>query len=77
MALTQPIAQVKINSIDYIELTERILLALTTQKGGIFEEVMDKFQDYLDSDDSIDNIQKQAAYAQFLKETYGDLNKQA
>lgn len=66
-----------INKEDYIELTEKILTALTTQNGGVFEDVMDKFQTYLDSDDTIDNVQKQAAYAGFLKDVYSDLNRQA
>ncbi len=37
---------------------------------------MDKFETYIDNTE-VDDIQKQAAYAQFLKDVYSDINKQA
>ena len=70
------IQQQQISSIDFIELADNILQSMVTQTGGAFETVMDKFESYLDQT-GVDEIQKQSAYAQFMKDVYSDINRQA
>ena len=76
MTTTITIAQQQISSIDFIELADNILQSMVTQTGGAFETVMDKFESYLDQT-GVDEIQKQSAYAQFMKDVYSDINRQA
>lgn len=76
MAVEQIIESVSISTADFTELADNILSSMVTQAGGVFEQVMDKFETYIDSTE-VDDIQKQAAYAQFLKDVYSDINKQA
>lgn len=78
MAYTiEQIAVQQLNSTDFVELANKIVQGLVTQNGNVLEDVIDKFSAYLDSDTTIDNVQKQSAYAGFLKDIYSDINKQA
>lgn len=76
MAITQVIAEEQISQVAFTELADSILQSMVTQTGGAFETVMDKFETYLDQTE-IDEVQKQGAYAQFMKDVYNDINKQA
>ena len=73
---TQIITEEQISQVDFIETADNILNSMVNQAGSAFETVMDKFETYLDQT-STDEIQKQAAYAQFMKDVYNDINKQA
>ena len=76
MAITQIIAEEQISQVAFTELADSILQSMVTQTGGAFETVMDKFKTYLDQTE-IDEVQKQGAYSQFMKDVYNDINKQA
>lgn len=76
MAITQVIAEEQISQVAFTELADSILQSMVTQTGGAFETVMDKFETYLDQTET-DEVQKQGAYAQFMKDVYSDINKQA
>jgi len=65
-----------ISQVDFTEIADSILDRMVNQAGSAFETVMDKFETYLDQTGT-DEVQKQAAYAQFMKDTYSDINKQA
>ena len=76
MAITQIIAEEQISQVAFTELADSILQSMVTQTGGAFETVMDKFESYLGQTET-DEVQKQGAYAQFMKDVYSDINKQA
>ena len=76
MAITQIITEEQISQVAFTELADSILQSMVTQTGGAFETVMDKFETYLDQTET-DEVQKQGAYAQFMKDVYNDINKQA
>lgn len=75
----QTITQQQISTVEFTELTNTILESMVTQTGSAFETVMDKFQAYLDNSSlsGVDEVQKAAAYAQFTKDVYSDINRQA
>lgn len=74
----QTIDTVSISTEDFKDLSAEILDSLVSGTDSPFNSMMDKFENYLESGEAeLDPTQRQAAYADMLKSTYSDINKQA
>lgn len=77
MAIEQIIETVGVNKLEFQELAGDILNNLVSGINSPFNEMMDKFEAYLENNTELDATQKQAAYADMLKTTYSQTNSQA
>lgn len=68
---------IKISKEEYKALTTEILDSLITRSNSPFNEMLGKFKGYLDHATGLDSDQKQAAYADLLKNTYLRVSEQA
>ena len=78
MAITQTITLQPISELAYKDTAVGILDTLINNSASPFNDMMDRFEAYLDkSGTDLDPTQKQAAYANMLKNAYADASKQA
>lgn len=77
MALEQTIETIQISKTEFQELASDILSSMVSGTNSPFSDMMDRFENYLENGSDLDPTQRQAAYADMLKSTYMDINKQA
>jgi hypothetical protein len=73
----QQIQEVRISEAAYRETVSNILETLVHGAMSPFNDMMQKYEDYLDKATDLDVTQRQAAYADMLKSTYSEVSKQA
>jgi hypothetical protein len=73
----QEIQAVQISEAAYRETVSNILETLVHGAMSPFNDMMQKYEDYLDKATDLDVTQRQAAYADMLKSTYSEVSKQA
>jgi hypothetical protein len=71
------IGSYSVNQEDYKDLVTGLLQSAVYGTNSPFNDMMDKFEQYLDRATDLDTTQKQAAYADMLKETYSQINSQS
>ena len=77
MAITKTIETIQISKTEFQELAGDILTSMVSGNNSPFNDMMDKFEGYLETSSDLDPTQQAAAYADMLKSTYEDINKQA
>lgn len=73
----QSIETVSINKNDYKDLVSELLEATVHGNNSPLNDMMDRFEAYLDKAVDLDTTQKEASYAELLKSTYSEINRQA
>jgi len=66
-----------IGKTEYKELVGELLASIVSDTNSPFMEVVDKYSDYLDTAVDLDQSQKAGAMANFLKDSYAQINNQA
>ena len=71
------VATQNINKTEYTELVGDLLQGVVYGDRSPFQEAIDKFEEYLDNNTDLDAAQKAGAMANFLRDTYSQINQQA
>lgn len=77
MALDQTIETIAISKLEFQELAGDLINSMVSGVNSPFSDMMDRFQNYLETGSDLDPTQQAAKYAGLLQDAYADINKQA